>query len=475
MELNIKREPSVEYVVLLPVRKEEPLKVEEPQILIKACSVKVQKFDAKWKNKAKIYGKLFACDACKLVSRKESQLKKHKTVCKTIIDKSRRLICRFCKKKFTDMKSISSHARTKPIDCPSCDITLACSVLWREHKKEHHQNGFSCNRCTYVAKVFDKMSRHVNTHTKPFFCECGRRFADKEQLENHEMCQKHGDYSKSEDVSFRCPQCNKSFRTPHHLKIHGKIVHSNKKFECDICGKILKSRQIMIGHLETHYEGECKICRKLLSLSMMQAHMLIEHIKSERGNTCKNCGVRILKTRDYNTHINAKPVDCPSCHIMFPCHILRTKHETDHHQEGFKCSFCAYVGRTRVLIRKHNQSHTKKFACVTCDRMFAVGRHLERHQMHHKHGEYAATNLQFKCTFARCLKKFPSTESLEGHMRRVHQEVDRECDYCGGIFKGRANIVQHIRKHFKKECQICNKRIDPGGIRYHMRNKHNDE
>ncbi len=65
--------------------------------------------------------------------------------------------------------------------------------------------------------------------------------------------------------NFKCPQCEKSFKTNRDLKQHS-IVHSQtKNFECPKCGKLFKTNRDLQSHLRTHNnkrDFKCEICNK---------------------------------------------------------------------------------------------------------------------------------------------------------------------------------------------------------------------
>lgn len=377
--MNIKREPSVEFELILPPRTDE-----DNPFGVKKCSVKLLRLNEKLKMKPNISALYNACSRCEFVTTSETKWKDHQRGCRKDDD------C--CASTDISGRKVLIHTYTTPTKCQLCDVVFKCRVLWLKHKRKRHRIGFECDQCTFTEKSKAVFDRHYSKHTKKFSCSsCDGRFATKCMLKYHQMQHQHGAFTNVK-VSFDCDQCEKVYRTPKALGKHKRNSHEAKRLECDFCGKMF-SKSNLIRHLESHAEAECKLCGEMIIKSRMPEHVNQEHVEREQSMRCKHCGTSYLNKTSFNQHINAKPLDCLSCRNSFKCRILWRQHLKVQHSEGFKCSQCNYIGKSGDLLRWHSKTHTKKFSCDSCQKKFARKLQLDDHQKNQKHGAFADEEL----------------------------------------------------------------------------------
>lgn len=120
-----------------------------------------------------------------------------------------------------------------------------------------------------------KGSSTVVVH-KPFECkveECNARFTTSAGLRQHALYH-------SKNRPFQCDECDRSFHTSSNLNRH-KLIHSGvKAFECDECDKKFTLRSNLVSHKESHSKipHKCHLCGKQLkSKRTMRGHMRRVH------------------------------------------------------------------------------------------------------------------------------------------------------------------------------------------------------
>lgn len=431
---------------------------------LKRCSVNLRKFDAEWETKPSQFETHYSCTKCKIILQKEKDFREHRKGCRVL------LVCRHCHGIKTK-QSFLRHTNAKPIECPTCKIEFKCLTLWKDHKQEHHQDGFSCELCTYIGKSKDKFDNHFKFHARKWSCEsCGGTFGRKQELKHHQMQHKHGPYSNI-DVSFGCDQCGKAFRTPDGLRLHKIYSHQSRSLECDVCGRNLKGKGNMTKHLGTHIKEECKMCGEMVTKIRMEEHVNREHVKSERAKICENCGKRFLDNQKFNRHLSSKPIDCPSCQISFKCRDLWLQHKKDQHQEGFSCNQCSYVRKEIRKFRAHLRSHRKDFSCDSCPKKFSSKTLLAYHQKNRLHGVYARVRIEaVQCD--KCEKSFRSKRDLQIH-KQTHEFRNVKCDICNKTLNGRISLIGHFRTHIVEECEFCAKKFTISKMPQHLLREHN--
>lgn len=58
-----------------------------------------------------------------------------------------------------------------------------------------------------------------------------------------------------------CEYCDASFTSTGGLSLHKTSVHFQRKFECSICGKVVKRKATLLSHMQTHTSPRGVLCR----------------------------------------------------------------------------------------------------------------------------------------------------------------------------------------------------------------------
>jgi hypothetical protein len=100
-------------------------------------------------------------------------------------------------------------------------------------------------------KLFQVNTEHLK---KPVECNiCFKRFKTQLLMEQHKL-------TPYRIKGFNCEKCHKRFTAPQFLRAH-MANHSDEQFECDLCGKILKTKANLRNHInQIHLNRQTFIC-----------------------------------------------------------------------------------------------------------------------------------------------------------------------------------------------------------------------
>ncbi|KAM6215430.1 zinc finger protein ZFAT [Rhynchocyon petersi] len=159
-------------------------------------------------------GEKFACDCCSFTCLSKGHLKVHVER----VHKKIKQHCRFCKKKYSDVKNLIKHIREAhdPQDHKVKEALDKLCLLTREGKR---QLLYDCHICERKFKNELDRDRHMLVHGDqwPFACElCGHGATKYQALELH--VRKH-------PFVYVCALCLKKFVSSVRLRVHIREVH----------------------------------------------------------------------------------------------------------------------------------------------------------------------------------------------------------------------------------------------------------
>ena len=179
-----------------------------------------------------------------------------------------------------------------------------------------------------------------------------------------------GGGSSSTSKYVHCPDCNKLFASPSHLKLHQKRSHETEHVKCDKCEKSVKN------------------LRKHQVTCHPQESSLPSAIKSPTSETLESKAL----------------VPCPECDATFSSKYVMKSHfkRTHQVQKDFKCRRCDRTFVDNTGLRRHcRETHGENsHECSECGLFFPVRHSLERHlrNVHNPVKQVGSISQDFKGT-----------------------------------------------------------------------------
>ncbi|KAK3100404.1 hypothetical protein FSP39_019331 [Pinctada imbricata] len=324
-----------------------------------------------------------------------------------------------------------------------------------------NKNGmYECELCGKEFKTKNHLKQHFEVHSedRPFICNiCGFAFKNKFHLTDHLR-------THTGERKHTCDFCSMKFNRKHGLKRHMFRRHKSEiKFRCDVCEKILPGKESFDEHKTTCVRVEkgifdCSYCGKVLkSKRNLKGHILTVHFK-ERPFKCDFCGNsfarKYILERHQRTHTGEKPYVCDLCGKRFVNDTNLKSHRKIHTKEKtHKCTLCERAFVSSSDLKKHYNVHTgvKPHECDICHKRFTFRGGLRLHKVVHT-GER-----NYKCEL--CPKVFAFKSSWTIHMT-IHSKVrDYKCEVCHKAFYTNSYLRVHMRTHTGKKdfkCDVCN-------------------
>ncbi len=185
--------------------------------------------------------------------------------------------------------------RPKTFVCDKCNRAFCSRRGLRRHiVRAHAEEYVKSLQCKYCGKIFKKQNdceEHENVHTgaKPFMCEqCGLAFARKSALKQH-IQKMHTDISSL--PAKPCPICGKVFLYVKQFNRHVR-THDTKKVQCQYCAKLLSNTSTLTDHIAqihmTEKKFNCDVCGKgFIKKYSLDCHLMMH--SGDRPFQCSLC------------------------------------------------------------------------------------------------------------------------------------------------------------------------------------------
>ena len=134
---------------------------------------------------------------------------------------------------------------------------------------------------------------------------CDDKYASKKTMLRHLKKQHKWTKKEMEKLKYQCPVCKISFWKKADMEAH--IIIHNRKFDCSICGKDLKTKFALKTHVEYIHEGrekdKCHICMaEFQGKKTLKNHIEAVH-EGKKSHLCSHCGYSSASTFQLRIHI----------------------------------------------------------------------------------------------------------------------------------------------------------------------------
>ena len=417
------------------------------------------------------FEKSYECEYCGIRINSEQHWKNH---VKRLHEEQQK--CPICDEVKFDMKNhmlTHSTSREKKFKCEKCPYKAERACLLKKHNEIVHEliRKYSCELCDkkftggFALKEHMKIS-HGDGEKKHICKTCGFRTITARNLK------RHIEYSHSttnDTANLKCNLCEKILKGDNTLRVHMKMIHSNKIYKCSECLQTFKNSKNLRRHFLNIHDTEtplkqCELCPKSFrSQESLTSHKKVHNKGPKRKMyPCSICEYRASVSRmsDHmkTVHCDERPFKCSVCQTAFKLNSLLKTHFKNLHTNDAKkysCDQCDYESIDKRHLKTHVDSihlGLRPFKCDTCESTFTQKPHLNTHKKTvHSKNEYQCRN---------CDERFNNDHSRISHEKRIHKgeslKKDRyKCPNCDYIGETAANLSRHSFKHTEERPLNC--------------------
>lgn len=402
--------------------------------------------------------------------------------------------CEVCLKTFDKMynfkRHVLHHSEVKPHKCIICSQQFQLEENHKKHVRLHDLRLYHCKNCGRRFETKTRLDHHFRftckkSESKPdLICdECGHQSQNAQSLEAHKRVH-------SGIKAWSCDVCGKLLSSRDSITRHKLVFHQDERpFECEQCGRRFKIKDTLKKHQKTHGERKfkCEVCGKAcVESGNLKKHMMT-HTK-EKPFICETCGKaygrRSLLENHRRLHTGEKPYRCDlkGCDKTFRSYGNLKQHKATHALgHAFICDICGKTFKVKSRMNHHRKNHTIdwRWPCDYCEQkfksIFMYKNHLAKSHPEMKKDIESRTNIRlYQCDI--CQKMYGDKEDLTRHIY-IHKGLKPfKCQYCGKTFNDKSNMKCHERIHTgekKISCPMCYKTfIQPRALKLHMKNVH---
>lgn len=360
--------------------------------------------------------------------------------------------CKYCNKTFNTFVSLDKHLRR----CPSNGRKRS---YMKRHPHRPKENLF-CDICGSVLKTFQILINHMNeVHSNKcsFKCRvCGRLYPSRYYLKKHLKLHKQ---------AFENDQSNDAIDLDEDLMERRKYVRAHphrpkSNFTCDICGKNVRTFDLLEGHMNTYHSGglnfRCRKCGRCYPSRYYLSKHILRH-KSVQTNgdniAIDDLDEGLMERNRYNRLKTCKPemgLICNECGRVFQYHRQLLEHRSARHsgENKFKCKKCERYYPNRYYLAKHLKRHEEaEKNGISLDEL---GADLDEGLMErNKYVRQKSTEQQkssYECDD--CDETFRKFCLLTEHRRMKHSNNNGySCIKCGRRYPNRYYLTKHMKRH----------------------------
>ncbi|XP_063835194.1 zinc finger protein OZF-like [Ostrinia nubilalis] len=238
---------------------------------------------------------VYKCNVCSKEYDTQAKIRRHVSS----HSKARSFLCKLCGRTYKTASEIVRHGRAHngtALFCrKNCGFSTAYPGALKEHERRHVGDfKYKCEKCGKRFQVKTWYLQHQNVHLghKPYVCHlCGLAFHMQRTLSVHCTAMHPQSSSVKRYVCVHCfLPCDSRKSLTEHMKGHG--LTAEKKFLCDLCGKVLANGDQLRLHKRGHYGVKpytCGTCNKSFAKKFnLQVHQ--NSHSSDKAHECGSCG-----------------------------------------------------------------------------------------------------------------------------------------------------------------------------------------
>uniref|UniRef100_A0A670JKI1 Zinc finger protein ZFAT n=1 Tax=Podarcis muralis TaxID=64176 RepID=A0A670JKI1_PODMU len=433
-------------------------------------------------------GEKFGCDYCPFTCLSKGHLKVHVER----VHKKIKQHCRFCKKKYSDVKNLIKHIKEAHDlqDKKVKDVFDELRLMTREGKR---QLLYDCHICERKFKNELDRDRHMVVHgdERPFACElCGHGATKYQALELH--VRKH-------PFVYVCSECSKKFVSSIRLRSHIKEAHRDLQ-EASVFNSSINQSFCLLepgGDIQQEALGE-ELSQTAAELSLLNSKELCISKKSgessaAEGSQDEDPGGNLETFPAPPVESDSSPVasgtdsQCqPAAELALP-DVYPISASDDLLQKSAPLALdeqvlqCAPVpeeeGQTLCLgAQEADKSAAEKADSPTPmshpESNTAISENSDSCTLPSENRTGAAAFMQILDS----LQKRQMNTALCEKIRKVYG--DWECEYCGKLFWYQVHYDMHVRTHTREHLYYCSQcsysSITKNCLKRHVIQKHSN-
>uniref|UniRef100_A0A2C9KBS4 C2H2-type domain-containing protein n=1 Tax=Biomphalaria glabrata TaxID=6526 RepID=A0A2C9KBS4_BIOGL len=430
----------------------------------------------------------------------ESDLHSDETIINKSLDKQERNSSKPKKKGKLDNKRhpklVINKSNHSQLSVPANDTTVKemnCQIGKQnltdiDHPLKNQKNGsgrkestsqklvFQCTLCTTTYSNRGLYENHLRQHSCGFQCdECGKTLKSKDSLYHH----KRGLHALKKQ--YCCHQCNASFNFYHSCKLHVLRHQGQRPFSCQVCHKTYLTSNHLKVHVEaTHKVGKkvCHVCGKTFAYSCSLKTHLLKHT-GHKLHTCDQCGKSFTSNQSLKAHClsheNIKKYHCDVCGKAYQLEQSRNVHMKQHGKEK-RQFICELCGKT-FHFKSTLTAHINIHSKARPYLCSQCGKGFKSKASLYTHKLIHKEGQSFACPT--CNKTFRTKNCCNAHMARHKKQLTFTCTMCESTFPDKGGLSKHISTIHEPSknfiCKICGKRSTRGdNMRAHVKNHKKD-
>ena len=312
------------------------------------------------------------------------------------------------------------------------------------------------------------------------------------------ICQTDGEAKRGKGIPTYKSE-RESVRSNQYIIKHFEEYHPEEKYDGTQVNEMSLGPVDPSFHNRTYnvYKYQCYLCSRIMIHNPnFRKHFKVKHptetydksklIKMVAKTLTKRHGEPKITRPDFP--MNSGDFECSQCQLRFQTDTLRNLHiEMTHNSTNipliinnemeFTCPICT-MKTTQSRIMPHVQYCEYKAleiakGCQICGKNFAQKQytskrqvnatydyHLKHLKMHENPETDPVVKNPFKCD--QCQMRFPRSDSLSNHIKKIHKETKYICVTCGVIFETHQQLKDHKAKGHDDgtgvfKCHLCEK------------------